>query len=123
MTPALQKLELYRRVFALNRALTHVVLNCDQLETLGFFPVEPVRVWRVTAQLLQSEANSAMLEALQSWEEQESFQLDQMRHEWEKQTRDPDDVLLAAEERKREIREQLKELKQGRKRPPGKKRP
>src|SRR5258708_13873831 len=104
MTPALQKLELYRRVFALNRALTHVVLNCDQLETLGFFPVEPVRAWRVTAQLLQSEANSAMLEALQSWEEQESFQLDQIRHEWEKQTRDPDDALLASEEGNRALR-------------------
>jgi hypothetical protein len=122
MTPALQKLELYRRVFALNRALTHVVLNCDQLETLGFFRAEPVRVWRMTAQLLQSEANSEMLEALQSLEEKESFQLDQMRHEWEKQTRDPDDVLLAAEERKREIREQLKGLKQDRNRPTAKKR-
>ncbi|HWZ46149.1 MAG TPA: hypothetical protein VNW97_21940 [Candidatus Saccharimonadales bacterium] len=121
MTPALQKLELYRRVFALNRALTHVVLNCDQLETLGFFPSEPVRAWRVAAQLLQSEASSVMLEALQSLEEKESFEFDQIRHEWEKQTRDPDDVLLAAEERKREIREQLKGLKQGKKRPPGKK--
>lgn len=121
MTPALHKLEIYRRVFALNRALTMVVLNCDQLEKLGFFRPEPVRAWRITTQLLQSEANSELIEALQSWEEKESFHFDQMHREWEKQLQDPNDVLLAAEERKREIREQLKELKQTQKRRPARK--
>ncbi|MBZ5526038.1 MAG: hypothetical protein LAP21_27780 [Acidobacteriia bacterium] len=117
MTPAFQKLELYRRVFTLNRALTLVVLNCDRLEKLDFFRADALRAWRTTIQLLQSEANSVMIEALQTLEEKESFHLDQLRREWEKQTQDPDDVLLAAEERRREIREQLKELKQTRKRP------
>jgi hypothetical protein len=116
MTPALHKLEIYRRVFALNRALTLVVLNCDRLEELGFFRPEPVRAWRTATELLQSEANSELIEALQAWEEKESFRLDQMRRDWEKQMQDPNDVLLAAEERKREIREQLRELKQVQKR-------
>src|SRR5207249_4738743 len=102
----LRKLELYRRVFTMNRALTLVVLNCDRLEKLDFFRPEALNAWRMTVQLLQSESNSVMIEALQGWEEKESFRLDQMRREWEKQTHDPDDVLLAAEERKREIRRQ-----------------
>lgn len=119
MTPALQKLQLYKRLYALNRALTLVVLNCDRLEKLAFFSAEHVRAWRMMTQHLQSEANSQLIETLQNWEEKEAFRLDQMRREWEKQMADPNDVLLAAEERKREIRQQMKELKQAQKRRPG----
>ena len=104
MTPALKKLHLYRRLYAFNRAMTLVVLNCDQLEKLRFFSSERVHNWRVTLQHLQSLANTAMLESLQPCEEKDAYQLDRMLRRWENQNQDPDDVLLAAKERRRALR-------------------
>jgi hypothetical protein len=49
-------------------------------------------------QHLQAEANGDMVETLHDWELKEAFRLDQMRRE--------------AVDRKRQIREQIKELKQ-----------
>jgi hypothetical protein len=43
----------------------------------------------------------------------ESARFDGMQREWEKQRRDLDDVFFAANDRKREIKEQIKELQKG----------
>ena len=39
-----------------------------------------------------------------------------MQREWEDQRKDPDDVFIVAEHRKREIKEQIKELEKSLKR-------
>jgi hypothetical protein len=45
--------------------------------------------------------------------EMDSARFDRMQREWENQRRDPDDVFFAANDRKREIKEQIKELQKG----------
>jgi hypothetical protein len=53
---------------------------------------------------------------LQGYEQEDSARLDEAQREWEKQQQDPNDVLLAADERRRKIKEQIKDLQQGLKR-------
>jgi hypothetical protein len=53
------------------------------------------------------------MEVLQEHEQDEGARFDQMRKEWEKQWKDPDDVFFAARHRKEEIQEQIKNLQRG----------
>ena len=57
-----------------------------------------------------------LVQTLQDYEEEESLRFDRMEREWEDQLKDPDDVFFAAQNRKREIKEQIKELQKGLKR-------
>jgi hypothetical protein len=106
MTPALKKLLIYKRLYAFNRAVALLLHNFDGIEELRFFPPERVRNWRVTTEHLRALANSAMIETLQPSEEKDAVRFDKILRRWEKLAQDPDDVLLAAKERRRQIREQ-----------------
>jgi hypothetical protein len=112
MNPLLAKFQLYKRLYALNRSFTLVALNCERLERLGFFRSEYLQACRVMVEHLQAEANGELIETLHEWELKEASRLDQMRRQWEDQTKDPDDVFFQAADRKRELREQIKDLKQ-----------
>jgi len=113
MTPALKKLLTYKRLYAFNRAVALLLHNFDGIEELRFLPPERVRSWRVTTEHMRALANSAMIETLQPSEEKDAVRFDKLLRRWEKLAQDPDDVLLAAKERRREIREQNR---QGRRR-------
>ncbi len=112
MSPLLAKLQLYKRLYALNRSFTLVIANCERLERLGFFRGERLRACSVATQELQAQVNVELVEALQDWESEEAVRWEKMRREWEGRIRDPDDVFIEAANRKREIREQIRELKQ-----------
>ena len=46
-------------------------------------------------------------------EQDEGFRFWQMQKEWDDQLKDPDDVFFAANNRKEEIKEQMKDLQSG----------
>lgn len=110
MNASLTKLQLYKSLFSLNRAFTLLSLNCERLQSLGFFRSEYLRGWQVTVQHLQAQANTELIETLQEWEHEEAFRFDQLQRDWEDQFKDPNDVLILADDRKQQIKEQIRDL-------------
>ena len=57
-----------------------------------------------------AQANEELTEALQQYENEQAVHFEQVEREREKRFKDPDDVFFAAADRKKEIREQMREL-------------
>jgi hypothetical protein len=111
--PQLLKLQIYEGIYNLNRAF-HATLVCfERLENLGFFRAEYLNTFKIELEHTRANANDELMEIVQQHESDEAGRFDQMRREWEKQWKDPDDVFFAANDRKQEIREQIKQLQRG----------
>ena len=91
----------------------------DRLRDLQLVRAEYLNAWRTKLESLRAEANEELTDELQEYEQKESARFDQLDREWEQQRRDPDDVLLAARDRKREINQQIKDLQRALKRTSG----
>ena len=72
-----------------------------------------LNAYKVTLEHTRAQANEELIHTLQDYEQEESVRFDQMQQEWEKQTRDPDDVFFAARDRKQEIKEQIRDPQRG----------
>ncbi len=118
-TPPQTKLRVYEAVYFLNRSFEAAVNAVDRLERLEFFANDYLTALKTQMEYLQAEANSHLVDSLQEYEEDETFRLDEIKREREKEQRDPDDVFFEARDREQEIKEQIKELQRGleRKRP------
>ena len=93
-------------------------MRCHTLPVVG--QTDPLRenlnAFKVSLEHTRAQANGELVHTLQDYEEEESLRFDRMEREWEDQLKDPDDVFFAAQNRKREIKEQIKELQRGLKR-------
>ena len=118
-TPPQTKLHIYEAVFFLNRTFEAAINAVDRLENLEFFANDYLTALKTQVEYLRAEANSHLAENLQAYEENETFRLDEIKREHEKELADPDDVFFAARDREKEIKEKIKELQGGlaRKRP------
>jgi hypothetical protein len=118
-TPPLTKLRVYEAVYFLNRSFEATVNAVDRLERLEFFANDYLTALKTQVEYLRAEANSHLADSLQEYEENETFRLDEIKREHEKEQSDPDDVFFAARDREKEIKEKIKELQGGlaRKRP------
>ena len=118
-TPPQTKFRIYEAVFFLNRSFEAAIYAVDRLERLEFFAADYLPALKTQVEYLRASANSRLAEDLQEYEEDETFRLDQINHEREKELADPDDVFFAARDREKEIKEKIKELQGGlaRKRP------
>jgi len=114
--PLPAKLRLYEVLYSLNRGFEAALLSLERLEHLGIFRLENLNAFKVSLEHARAQANGELVQTLQDYEEEESLRFDRMEREWKDQLEDPDDVFFAAQNRKQEIKEQIKELQKGLKR-------
>ena len=103
-----KKLEIYHTLYRLNRSFTAIVAHCQALEGTKFFPSKSLRNFQGFAQELQAEINQELLEILHGTELEDWNRYGKVRQAREKELSDPDDVLIQAEERKRELAKRRK---------------
>ena len=118
-TPSSSKLAFYEALYYLNRRFEATLMALDRLRDLQLVRAEYLNAWRTKLESLRAEANEELTDELQEYEQKESARFDQLDREWEQQRRDPDDVLLAARDRKREINQQITDLQRALKRTSG----
>jgi hypothetical protein len=102
-----KKHHVYHLLHRLNLNFAGIVRRCRELQETRVFRREFLRVYEGYAQELQAEVNFELLETLHELESHDWYRYGKIRHKREKELRDPDDVFIHAEERRREL------LKQG----------
>ena len=113
-TPSVpSKTRIFESLYRLNHGFETSLLSLGELEQLGIFEAEELRAFKISLEHTRAQANEEIAEALQQYESEQAVQFDKMEREREKRFKDPDDVFFAAADRKREIREQIKELQKG----------
>ena len=112
---AAQKTEIYRILYRLNLSFVRIVGSCRELEESGVSRPKFTRLHQAFAQELQAEINEEALSTLLNIETDDLNRFGRVRDARDKELRDPDDVFIHAEERRREL------AKQGKKRPRGRK--
>jgi hypothetical protein len=101
-----QKTAIYRTLYELNAAFTAIVGHCDTLQQTGLFSSKAAKLFPGFAQELQAEFNQEFLENLHQLELDDWGRYGKARDKYEKHLRDPDDVFIHAEERKKELAKQ-----------------
>ena len=112
-TPPMTKMRVYEAVYFLNRSFEAAINSVDRLERLEFFANDYLTALKIQVEYLRAEANSRLADSLQEYEEDETFRLDEIKREREKEQGDPNDVFFEAHEREQEIKEQIKGLQRG----------
>jgi len=103
-----QKADIYETLSSLNLAFAGIVQHLQTLQKTGLFKSKAARLFPSFALELQAEFNQEFLEDLHQLELDEWGRYGKVRQRWEKELRDPDDVLLQAEERKKQLAKQRK---------------
>ena len=103
-----QKAGVYEALSSLNLAFAGIVQHLQTLQRTGLFKSKAAKQFPGFALELQAEFNQEFLEDLHQLELDQWGRYGKVRQRWEKELRDPDDVLLQAEERKRQLAEQRK---------------
>jgi hypothetical protein len=93
----------YRAIANLNRGFEQDRRNLADLQGFNFFPEEDLLAWGNELGRLQADASLRLLEALHERLMNNALYYDRLCWTKEKQLEDPDDVLLKAERRKREL--------------------
>ena len=104
------KARLYESLYRLNRGFEISLVSLEQLEQLGIFEAEEMRALKTALEHTRAQTNEEITEALQQYESEQAVQMERER---EKRFKDPDDVFFAAADRKKQIREQMRELQKG----------
>jgi len=105
-----QKAGIYETLSSLNMAFAGIVQHLQTLQRTGLFKSKAAKQFPGFALELQAEFNQEFLEDLH----QLQLELDEwghygkVRQRWEKEIRDPDDVFIHAEERKKQLAKQRK---------------
>ncbi|HEY6249325.1 MAG TPA: hypothetical protein VI685_05160 [Candidatus Angelobacter sp.] len=113
MTGPFSKLHAYEALQTLNRCFEATLLSLERLDHLGLFRQEYLNAYRVTVEYTRAQANDELMQSLQDLEQEDTARFERLHDEWDKQNRDPDDVFFHAQERRQEIKEQMKTLQQG----------
>ena len=104
----IQKSQIYHTLSELNTAFAAIVGHCDTLQQTGLFKSKAARLFASFTQELQAEMNQEFLEDLHQLELDDWGRYGKARQQWEKHLRDPDDVFIHAEERRRELAKKRK---------------
>ena len=107
-----KKLRIYHTLYRLNLSFAAIVEHCRELEATRFFPSKSMRNFQGFAQELQAEINEELLETLHQAELDDWSRFGKVREAWEKKIRDPDDVFIHAEARRKELAKLGKKKKQ-----------
>jgi hypothetical protein len=93
----------YRAIANLNRGFEQDRRNLADLQGFGFFPEEDLISWGNTLGRLQAEASLRLLDTIHDRLMNNALFYDRVCWTREREIEDPDDVLLKAEQRKREL--------------------
>lgn len=102
------KLGIYRTIHRLNLSFANIVANCRSLGESGILSPKFTRLYKSYAQELQAEINEDVMSTMDEIESRDQFRFGKVRLAREKELRDPDDVFIHAEERRRELARQGK---------------
>jgi hypothetical protein len=111
--PLTTKVHLYQALYLFNRGFEITLAGLKRLQDLGVFREENLSEYEVMLELTRSEANDELTTVMQGYEEDDAAFWDDRYREKQKRLTDPDDVFFAARDRKKEIKEQIKELESG----------
>jgi hypothetical protein len=103
-----QKTEVYETLSSLNMAFAGIVQHLQTLHRTGLFKSKVAKLFPSFTLELQAEFNQEFLESLHQVELDDWGRYGKARQRWEKETRDPDDVFIQAEERKKQLAKQRK---------------
>ena len=102
------KLRIYHTLYRLNLSFANIVAHCRVLGESRVLMPKFTRLYQSYAQELQAEINDEVIDILESVESDDMFRFGKARIAREKELRDPDDVFIHAEERRRELARQGK---------------
>ena len=102
------KLAIYHTIYRLNLSFANIVANCRALGESGILGPRDTRLYQSYAQELQAEINEDVVAILDEVELRDMHRFGKARIAREKELRDPDDVFIHAEERRRELAKQGK---------------
>jgi hypothetical protein len=103
-----KKLHVYHILYRLNLSFSNIVAHCRALQEAGSFTAKSSKLFQGYAQELQAEMNQELLDTMHQTELDDWGRFGKIRQAEEKRLRDPDDVFIHAEERKRELRKKSK---------------
>jgi len=103
-----QKAEIYETLSSLNMAFAGIIQHLQTLQRTGLFKSKVAKLFSGFALELQAEFNQQFLEDLHQLELDDWGRYGKIRDKWEKHLRDPDDVFIQAEERKKQLAKQRK---------------
>jgi hypothetical protein len=103
-----QKADIYETLSSLNLAFAGIVQHLQTLQQTGLFKSKVAKLFPSFALELQAEFNQEFLEDLHQLELDDWNRYGKAREKWEKYLRDPDDVFIHAEERKKQLAKQRK---------------
>lgn len=106
-----QKAGIYETISSLNTAFSQVVQHLHTLQKTGLFKSKAAKLFPDFTQELQAEFNQQFLENLHDLELEDWAEYGKARQRWEKHLRDPDDVFIHAEERRKELAKQKQRKK------------
>ena len=93
----------YRALANLNRGFEQDRRNLADLQGFNFFPEEDLIVWGNLLSRLQAESSLRLLDTIHDRLMNNALYYDRLCWTREREIEDPDDVLIKAEERKREL--------------------
>jgi hypothetical protein len=102
------KLRIYRTIYRLSVSFANIVANCRALGEAGILTPKFTRLYQAYAQELQAEINEDVVDVMGEAELRDMHRFGKVRLAREKELRDPDDVFIHAEERRRELARQGK---------------
>jgi len=102
------KLRTYFTIYRLNLSFANIVANCRALGESGILSPKFTRLYQSYAQELQAEINEDVVAIMNEVELRDVHRFGKVRLAREKELRDPDDVFIHAEERRRELARQGK---------------
>lgn len=103
-----QKTGIYETLSSLNTAFSQVVQHLHTLQKTGLFQSKAAKLFPGFTQELQAEFNQEFLETLHQLELDDWNEYGKARQRWEKYIRDPNDVLIQAKERRKQLAKQHK---------------
>ena len=98
-----KKVHLYHLLYRLNLSFAAIVRRCREFQQTRRFNSKDLTVYQGLAQELQAEINQTLLETLHDDELDDWARFGKVSGAWEKELRDPDDVFIAAEKRKKQL--------------------
>ena len=106
-----EKAGIYETLSGLNTAFSAVVQHLHMLQKTGLFKTKAAKLFPGFAQELQAEFNQEFLSELHDLELEDWAEYGKARQRWEKHLKDPDDVFIHAEERRKELAKKRKKPK------------
>src|SRR6478752_310281 len=103
-----QKADIYETLSSLNLAFAGIIQHLQTLQRTGLFKSKTAKLFPSFTQELQAEFNQEFLEDLHQLELDDWNRYGKARQRWEKEIRDPNDVFIQADERRKQLAKQRK---------------